>query len=58
MKVGKNTVVSLAYELFDLDGNLTEKTSEPIGYLHGDIKVFSKWLRNHWMESPSEMLLT
>ena len=26
MKVGKNTVVSLAYELFDLDGNLIEKT--------------------------------
>ena len=35
IKVGKNTVVSLAYELFDLDGNLIEKTSEPIGYLHG-----------------------
>ena len=35
MNVGKSTVVSLMYELFDLDGNLIEKTSEPIAYLHG-----------------------
>ena len=35
MDVGKNTVVSLVYELFDLDGELIEKTSEPIAYLHG-----------------------
>lgn len=38
MNVGKSTVVSLMYELFDLDGNLIEKTSEPIAYLHGDFQ--------------------
>ncbi|MDA0236983.1 MAG: peptidylprolyl isomerase [Proteobacteria bacterium] len=35
MNIEKDTVVSLAYELFDLDGKLIEKTSKPIWYLHG-----------------------
>ncbi len=35
MKVAKDTVVSLQYELTDADGELLEKTSEPISYLHG-----------------------
>lgn len=35
MKVGKDTVVGLEYELFDADGNLLEKTDEPVEYLHG-----------------------
>ncbi|MDC0500613.1 peptidylprolyl isomerase [Burkholderiales bacterium] len=35
MNIGKSTVVSLVYELLDLDGKLIEKTSEPIAYLHG-----------------------
>jgi FKBP-type peptidyl-prolyl cis-trans isomerase SlyD len=35
MKVEKNAVVSLNYELTDASGTLLEKTSEPISYLHG-----------------------
>jgi FKBP-type peptidyl-prolyl cis-trans isomerase SlyD len=35
MKIEKNTVVSLKYELTDAGGALLEKTSEPITYLHG-----------------------
>jgi FKBP-type peptidyl-prolyl cis-trans isomerase SlyD len=35
MQVGKDTVVSLTYELSDTDGKMIEKTEEPIEYLHG-----------------------
>ena len=35
MQVAKDTVVALSYELFDTDGNVIEKTDEPIEYLHG-----------------------
>ncbi len=35
MKVEKNTVVSLQYELTGAGGEMIEKTSEPISYLHG-----------------------
>lgn len=35
MQVGRNTVVALTYELYDADGNLIEKTDQPIEYLHG-----------------------
>lgn len=35
MQIAKNTVVALDYELFDVDGNLIEKTDTPIEYLHG-----------------------
>ena len=35
MQVAKDTVVALDYELFDVDGNLIERTDEPIEYLHG-----------------------
>lgn len=35
MQIGKNTVVSLHYELRDTDGNTIEKTDAPIDYLHG-----------------------
>ncbi len=35
MKIAKDTVVSLQYELTDADGTPLEKTSEPISYLHG-----------------------
>ncbi|SET18057.1 FKBP-type peptidyl prolyl cis-trans isomerase /Apo-metallochaperone SlyD [Nitrosomonas marina] len=35
MRIEKDTVVSLQYELFDSSGNLIEKTEEPISYLHG-----------------------
>ncbi len=35
MKIEKNAVVSLTYELTDADGALLEKNGEPISYLHG-----------------------
>ena len=35
MRVEKNTIVSLNYELSDADGNILEKTETPISYLHG-----------------------
>jgi len=35
MKVAKDTVVSLRYELVDSEGELLEKTEEPVSYLHG-----------------------
>ena len=35
MQIGKDTVVSLTYELIDTDGKMIEKTGEPIEYLHG-----------------------
>jgi FKBP-type peptidyl-prolyl cis-trans isomerase SlyD len=35
MKIEKNAVVSLTYELSDSSGALVEKTSDPISYLHG-----------------------
>jgi FKBP-type peptidyl-prolyl cis-trans isomerase SlyD len=35
MNIGKNTIVTLSYEVFDLDGNSLEKSDEPISYLHG-----------------------
>lgn len=35
MQIAKDTVVALEYELFDVDGNLIEKTDAPIEYLHG-----------------------
>ncbi len=35
MKVAKDMVVSLQYELTDASGVVLEKTSEPVSYLHG-----------------------
>lgn len=35
MQIAKDTVVGLQYELFDVDGNLIEKTDAPVEYLHG-----------------------
>lgn len=35
MKIAKDTVVSLTYELTDADGKLLEKLDEPVSYLHG-----------------------
>jgi len=35
MRIEKNTVVSLDYELSDADGAILEKTDTPISYLHG-----------------------
>ena len=35
MKIQKDTVVSLNFELTDVDGAVLEKSDEPVGYLHG-----------------------
>jgi FKBP-type peptidyl-prolyl cis-trans isomerase SlyD len=35
MKIVKDTVVSLQYELSDGEGLLLEKTNDPVSYLHG-----------------------
>lgn len=35
MTIRKNTVVSLHYKMFDANGKLLDKTTEPIEYLHG-----------------------
>lgn len=35
MKIAKDSVVSLRYELFDSTGELLEKVEEPVSYLHG-----------------------
>ena len=35
MQIGKDTVVTLEYQLFDTDGELIEKSDEPVEYLHG-----------------------
>ncbi|MCC6532684.1 MAG: peptidylprolyl isomerase [Burkholderiales bacterium] len=35
MKIAKDTVVALDFELTDPDGSVLEKSSGPIGYLHG-----------------------
>jgi FKBP-type peptidyl-prolyl cis-trans isomerase SlyD len=35
MKIAKDTVVSLTYELTDADGVLLEKIEQPVSYLHG-----------------------
>ena len=35
MRIFKDTVVTISYSLFDPDGEVIEKSSEPITYLHG-----------------------
>jgi len=35
MEVKMNTVVTISYELKDVNGNVSEKSKEPIAYLHG-----------------------
>src|SRR5688572_28874926 len=35
MQRGKNTVVTLKYQLYGSDGELIEQTEEPVEYLHG-----------------------
>lgn len=35
MRIAKDTVVSLRYELFDSEGELLEKVEAPVSYLHG-----------------------
>ena len=34
-KITRNTVVTLAYTLVDVDGNMVDEGREPLSYLHG-----------------------
>ena len=34
-KITRNTVVTLAYTLVDVDGNMIDEGREPLSYLHG-----------------------
>ena len=40
MQVAKNTVVALQYQLYGTEGDLIEKTEEPVEYLHGHGGMF------------------
>ena len=40
MQIGKDSVVEIEYQLFDTDGELLEKTDEPVAYLHGHGGMF------------------
>ena len=43
MEVKMNTVVTISYELKDVNGNVLEKSKEPIAYLHcGHDNIFPK----------------
>ena len=43
MKVSMNTVVTISYEIRDVDNNLLEKSKEPISYIHGGYdQIFPK----------------
>ncbi|MDG1692309.1 MAG: peptidylprolyl isomerase, partial [Methylophilaceae bacterium] len=35
MKISMNTVVTMNYEIRDVDNNLLESSKEPVTYLHG-----------------------
>ncbi|HQQ33538.1 MAG TPA: peptidylprolyl isomerase, partial [Methylophilus sp.] len=35
MQVAMNTVVTMTYELYNSNGDLLEKSQEPVAYLHG-----------------------
>jgi len=35
MQIAMNTVVTMTYELKDVDGNVLESSAEPVSYLHG-----------------------
>ena len=35
MKIAKDTVVSLSYDLSDANGTLLERTDQPVSYVHG-----------------------
>ena len=43
MKISMNTVVTIDFELKDSDGQILEKSNQPISYLHGGFdNIFSK----------------
>ena len=43
MKISMNTVVTMNYEIRDVDNNLLESSKEPVTYLHGGYdQIFPK----------------
>jgi FKBP-type peptidyl-prolyl cis-trans isomerase SlyD len=42
MKIIRNSVVTLKYEVRDADGNVVDRASEPVSYLHGHGSMFPK----------------
>ena len=48
MRIAKDTVVSINYELSDTTGKILEKPDSPISYLHGGYSgIFPKIGRAH-----------
>ena len=42
MKIDDDTLVSIDVEMYDAQGNLLEKSEEPLTYLHGHGDIFSR----------------
>ena len=42
MKIDDDTLVSIDVEMYDAQGNLLEKSDEPLTYLHGHGDIFSR----------------
>jgi len=42
MKIDNDTLVSIDVEMYDAQGNLLEKSDEPLTYLHGHGDIFSR----------------
>ena len=42
MKIDDDTLVSIDVEMYDAQGNLLEKSEEPLAYLHGHGDIFSR----------------
>lgn len=61
MQVIKNSVVSINYELHDMDGELLEKTEEPVSYLHGGydgiFPIVEEQLHNKSVGDKVELIL-
>ena len=56
MKILKNTVVSLRYELFDASGDLLEKTEDPIYVQENNTPIDYLYYYIHQLQSPLESL--
>ena len=49
MQIAKDTVVTLSYTLSDSDGNVLEKSEEPLTYLHGGYENIFPEVETAWM---------
>ena len=48
MKIDDDTLVSIDVEMYDAQGNLLEKSDEPLTYLHGHGDIFSRIEEELW----------